>query len=221
MGMAATTLEEAPDFDTWLSFKLKSLDTDDDVFGSYIKGILEGEESQDEKIEAIEGILGEIASSDSETQKDVCKEILDKWESFLSAGSKAESVDTSISVDAQIAKIMEQQALCVVPTRKSSEESKKLKQSILTLYATVSDEEEEDDNDYETGGYDSGDDSGLMKNTNAEKVMEVEKMKKDALRVESQKKKEKDREDREMQKQSQQDRKEKEKKRTMKGEKRR
>ena len=60
--MAATTLEEAPDFDTWLSFKLKSLDTDDDVFGSYIKGILEGEESQDEKIEAIEGILGEIAS---------------------------------------------------------------------------------------------------------------------------------------------------------------
>jgi len=85
----------------------------------------------------------------------------------------------------------------------------------------VSDEEEEDDNDYETGGYDSGDDSRLMKNTNAEKVMEVEKMKKDALRVESQKKKEKDREDREKQKQSQQDRKEKEKKRTMKGEKRR
>merc|ERR1712071_240534 len=219
--MAATTLEEAPDFDTWLSFKLKSLDTDDDVFGSYIKGILEGEESQDEKIEAIEGILGEIASSDSETQKDVCKEILDKWESFLSAGPKAETVDTSISVDAQIAKIMEQQALSVVPTRKTSEESKKLKQSILTLYATVSDEEEEDDNDYETGGYDSGDDSRLMKNTNAEKVMEVEKMKKDALRVESQKKKEKDREDREKQKQSQQDRKEKEKKRTMKGEKRR
>merc|ERR1712071_299581 len=216
--MAATTLEEAPDFDTWLSFKLKSLDTDDDVFGSYIKGILEGEESQDEKIEAIEGILGEIASSDSETQKDVCKEILDKWESFLSAGSKAESVDTSISVDAQIAKIMEQQALCVVPTRKTSEESKKLKQSILTLYATVSDEED-DDNDYEA--YDSGDDRGLMKNTNAEEVRKVEQMKKDVLRAESHKKKEKDREDREKQKQSQVDRKEKEKKRTMKGEKRR
>merc|ERR1712071_67259 len=199
--MAATTLEEAPDFDTWLSFKLKSLDTDDDVFGSYIKGILEGEESQDKKIEAIEGILGEIASSDSETQKDVCKEILDKWESFLSAGSKAESVDTSISVDAQIAKIMEQQALSVVPTRKTSEESKKLKQSILTLYATVSDEEEDDDNDYEA--YDSGDDRGLMKNTNAEEVRKVEQMKKDVLRAESHKKKEKDREDREKQKQSQ------------------
>lgn len=59
--MAASTLEEAADFDTWLSLKLKSLDTDETVFGSYIKGILEGEESHDEKIEAIEGILGEIA----------------------------------------------------------------------------------------------------------------------------------------------------------------
>jgi len=217
--MAVSTLPEAPDFDTWLTFKLKSLDTDETVFGSYIKGILEGEESQDEKIEAIEGLLAEIAPSDDATQKDVCKEILDKWESFVSAASEVKS-EASVSVDLQIARIMEQQALCVVPTRKSSEESKKLKQSILTLYATVSDEEEEDDNDYETGGYDSGDDSRLMKNTNAEKVMEVEKMKKDALRVESQKKKEKDREDREKQKQSQQDRKEKEKKRTMKGEKR-
>merc|ERR1712127_275155 len=202
--MAVSTLPEAPDFDTWLTFKLKSLGTDETVFGSYIKGILEGEESQDEKIEAIEGLLAEIASSDSETQKDVCKEILDKWESFLSAGSKAESVDTSISVDAQIAKIMEQQALCVVPTRKTSEESKKLKQSILTLYATVSDEEEDDDNDYEA--YDSGDDRGLMKNTNAEEVRKVEQMKKDVLRAESHKKKEKDREDREKQKQSQVDR---------------
>lgn len=84
----------------------------------------------------------------------------------------------------------------------------------------MSDGEEDDDNDYE--GYDSGDDRGLMqKNTNAEEVMKIEKMKKDALRAESHKKKEKDREDREKQKQLQADRKEKEKKRTMKGEKRR
>merc|ERR1712071_218555 len=135
--MAVSTLPEAPDFDTWLTFKLKSLDTDETVFGSYIKGILEGEESQDEKIEAIEGLLAEIAPSDDATQKDVCKEILDKWESFVSAASEVKS-EASVSVDLQIARIMEQQALCVVPTRKSSEESKKLKQSILTLYATVS-----------------------------------------------------------------------------------
>ena len=48
-------------FDSWLSVKLKALNTDESVFGFYIKGILEGEESQDEKIEALEGILAEIS----------------------------------------------------------------------------------------------------------------------------------------------------------------
>lgn len=48
-------------FDSWLGVKLKSLGTDENVFGDYIKGILEGEESQDEKIEALEGILAEIS----------------------------------------------------------------------------------------------------------------------------------------------------------------
>lgn len=55
--MAAST----EDFDKWLSVKLKSLNTDESIFGDYIKGILEGEESQDEKIEALEGILVEIS----------------------------------------------------------------------------------------------------------------------------------------------------------------
>ena len=55
--MAAST-----DFDKWLSVKLKSLNTDESIFGDYIKGILEGEESEDEKIEALEGILVEISS---------------------------------------------------------------------------------------------------------------------------------------------------------------
>ncbi len=56
--MAASTVL---DFDKWLSVKLKSLNTDESIFGDYIKGILEGEESQDEKIEALEGILVEIS----------------------------------------------------------------------------------------------------------------------------------------------------------------
>lgn len=64
--------------------------------------------------------------------------MLDKWEAYLTAGAEVKTGDSSISVDAQIAKLMEQQSLCVVPTRKPSEETKKLKQSILTMYATVS-----------------------------------------------------------------------------------
>ena len=47
-------------FDSWLSEKLQALNTDEGVFGSYIKGILEGDESEDEKTEALEGILSGI-----------------------------------------------------------------------------------------------------------------------------------------------------------------
>lgn len=47
-------------FNKWLTNKLKSLDTDESVFGTYILGILEGDESKDEKREALEGILSAI-----------------------------------------------------------------------------------------------------------------------------------------------------------------
>jgi hypothetical protein len=47
-------------FDSWLDTKLRELKTDEGVFGSYIKGILEGDETEDEKTEALEGILAGI-----------------------------------------------------------------------------------------------------------------------------------------------------------------
>ena len=47
-------------FLTWLNAKLKELNTDESVFGSYILGILDGDESEEEKREALEGILSEI-----------------------------------------------------------------------------------------------------------------------------------------------------------------
>nr|CAG4648974.1 EOG090X0H15 [Polyphemus pediculus] len=206
--------------DSWLSVKLKSLDTDENVFGAYIRGILEGEETEDEKMEALEGILSEVSPTGTMSQNDICKEILEKWEKFMIAAKEEESQET-VSVDIQIARIMEQQALCVVPSRKPTEEAKKLKQSILTLYAQVSDEEEDGDVNEGAGGADPGEDKMLGRNTNAEDVMKAERLKKEVLRQETQKKKEKDKEDREKQKQQALDRKEKEKKRTQKGEKKR
>lgn len=47
-------------FDAWLTKKLQALNTDEGVFGSYIKGILEGDETDVEKSEALEGILAGI-----------------------------------------------------------------------------------------------------------------------------------------------------------------
>lgn len=51
------------EFKKWLNQKLRELDTDESVFGSYIMGILEGEETSDEKREALEGILSAIIVS--------------------------------------------------------------------------------------------------------------------------------------------------------------
>lgn len=54
----------ASSFDAWLSEKLQALNTDESVFATYIKGILEGDESEDEKTEALESILAGVTVSD-------------------------------------------------------------------------------------------------------------------------------------------------------------
>lgn len=48
------------EFSVWLGKKLTELNTDESVFGSYIQGILDEDESSEEKIEALQGILSEI-----------------------------------------------------------------------------------------------------------------------------------------------------------------
>lgn len=50
-------------FNAWLNGKLRDFNTDEGVFGSYIMGILEGDETNEEKTEALEGILSEILVS--------------------------------------------------------------------------------------------------------------------------------------------------------------
>lgn len=47
----------------WLNNKLRELKTDENVYGSYIIGILDGEESIEEKKEALEEILSQIIVS--------------------------------------------------------------------------------------------------------------------------------------------------------------
>jgi hypothetical protein len=53
----ATAME---DFSSWLSRTLEELNTDESVFGSYIQGILDSDETPEEKFEALQGILSEI-----------------------------------------------------------------------------------------------------------------------------------------------------------------
>lgn len=51
------------EFTIWLGKKLQALNTDEGVFGSYITGILDGDETLEEKAEALEDILSEILVS--------------------------------------------------------------------------------------------------------------------------------------------------------------
>lgn len=51
------------DFPEWLNEKLQELNTDETVFGSYIQGILDSDESVEEKTEALQGILLEFVEN--------------------------------------------------------------------------------------------------------------------------------------------------------------
>lgn len=56
-------MTEKSSFSKWLKQKMLELNTDENIFGSYIMGILEGDETLEEKREALEGILSEIIVS--------------------------------------------------------------------------------------------------------------------------------------------------------------
>lgn len=51
------------EFETWLRETLVKLNTDDEIFSSYIKGILDTEDSSEEKLEALQSIMSEITVS--------------------------------------------------------------------------------------------------------------------------------------------------------------
>lgn len=58
---------QSTEFDDWLGKKLTELNTDVDVFRTYIAGILDGEESPEEKASALEDVLSQIIVSSRKT----------------------------------------------------------------------------------------------------------------------------------------------------------
>ncbi|XP_060516511.1 coiled-coil domain-containing protein 43 [Cylas formicarius] len=197
------------DFKSWLVVKLRELNTDETVFGSYIEGILDCDETSEEKSEALRGILAEIVENGVEIGQ-ICEEILIKWQSL-----KAEAPPPPISnvnIDEKLAKLMERE----LPTAKQkqyTEEEKKIREAILSQYGQMTDSEDEE----QVEG--TSKESDLEKNVNAQLVADAEKLKREQARADCQKKKEKDKEDREKQKNLKEEKKEKRK--TQKGERRR
>ncbi|XP_076298204.1 coiled-coil domain-containing protein 43 [Lasioglossum baleicum] len=201
-------------FDSWLSKKLQALNTDEGVFGSYIKGILEGDETEDEKTEALEGILAAITGDNISGH---VTEILSAWTKWLPVEDIAASKGPVEDVDVRLAKMLESQSLPTTTQRSYTEEERRIREAILAQYSQMSDEEHSDGDGEEDGA--SGGDCGIEKNTNAAAIVQQEKEKREKAKLESLKKKEKDKEDREKQKQLKEEKKEKRK--TQKGERRR
>ncbi|XP_076634648.1 coiled-coil domain-containing protein 43 [Colletes latitarsis] len=201
-------------FDSWLSTKLQALNTDEGVFGSYIKGVLEGDESEDEKTEALEGILAGI--TDDNISKHV-SEILSAWAKWLPIEENATSKEPVEDVDVRLARMLESQSLPTTTQRSYTEEERRIREAILAQYSQTV-EEDHSEGDGEEEGISKGD-CGIEKNTNAATIVQQEREKREKAKLESQKKKEKDKEDREKQKQLKEEKKEKRK--TQKGERRR
>ncbi|KAH8392387.1 hypothetical protein KR215_007123, partial [Drosophila sulfurigaster] len=205
------------EFETWLNTQLRLLNTDESVFGAYIIGILEGEEeSQEEKIEALEGILSETGSANIE---ELVASILQKWLQSHPSADEPPKKGLDIDVNAQLAKLLEQQKLQpAAKEREYTDEERRIKQQILAQYSqTAVSEEEDDDSDGE--GIEPSGSGGIMANTNKADVANLAKEKREQARLESAAKKQKDKEDREKQKQLREEKKEKRK--TVKGERRR
>ncbi|XP_023269495.1 coiled-coil domain-containing protein 43 [Seriola lalandi dorsalis] len=209
---------DAGEFERWLNDRLDALEVDREVYGAYILGVLQEEESDEEREDTLQGILS--AFLDEDTVEDVCKQIIKQWTECCSRSAARRDADDA-EVQA-IASMIEKQAQIVVKQKEVSEESKKRKEALLAQYANITDEEDEAEEEEPTSGNIlPGNDKSLFKNTNVEEVLNRQKQKRDQAREDAQKKKETDKMQREKDKLAKQDRKEKEKKRTQKGERKR
>ncbi|XP_034396025.1 coiled-coil domain-containing protein 43 [Cyclopterus lumpus] len=217
----AAPVTDAGEFESWLNDRLDSLEVDLEVYGAYILGVLQEEESDEEKEDALQGILS--AFLDEESVEDVCKQIIKQWTDWRNrSAAKSDAGDAEVQA---IANMIEKQAQIVVKHKEVSEESKKRKEgkeALLAQYANITDDEHEAEEEETTSGnnFPAGEKS-LFKNTNVEEVLSRQKQKRDQARDDAQKKKEGDKMQREKDKLTKQDRKEKEKKRTQKGERKR
>ncbi|KAK7940585.1 hypothetical protein WMY93_003911 [Mugilogobius chulae] len=236
------------EFESWLNERLDSLEVDREVYGAYILGVLQEEENDEEKEDALQGIMSAFLEED--TVEDICKQIIKQWTDFCSKNSAKRDGDVEVQA---IASLIEKQAQIVVKQKEVSEETKKRKEALLAQYANVTDEEEYpllqmcgdvkitfsfcfmscivfvsltkategEEEEAASANPIPGNDKSLFRNTNVEEVLNRQKQKRDQAREDAHKKKETDKMQREKDKLAKQDRKEKEKKRTQKGERKR
>ncbi|XP_015120507.1 coiled-coil domain-containing protein 43 [Diachasma alloeum] len=203
-------------FSSWLTDKLKSLNTDEVVYGNYIRAILDGNETEDEKSEALEGVIAGITE---ENISEHVASILVAYKKLFPKETVAEALEPAEEVEVRLARLMESQSLPTTTQRSYTAEELRIREAILSQYSQMSDGEEEEGDGDEDGVACAKPECGIEKNTNAANILQQQREMRERAKLDSQKKKEKDKEDREKQKQMKEEKKEKRK--TTKGERRR
>ncbi|KAK0075621.1 hypothetical protein PV325_006630 [Microctonus aethiopoides] len=201
-------------FDSWLSKKLQALNTDESIFSSYIKGILEGDETEDEKSEILMSTLSSITEVNISEN---VSEILDAWAKQHPSDEIITLAGPSEDVDVRLARMLESQNLPTIAHRNYTDDERRIRETILAQYSQMSVDEKSDVEDEATIDIEAT--CGIERNTNVALILQQQKEKRERAKLESQKKKEKDKEDREKQKHLKEEKKEKRK--SQKGERRR
>ncbi|KAI7803142.1 coiled-coil domain-containing protein 43 [Triplophysa rosa] len=127
----------AGEFENWLNDRLDSLEVDREVYGAYILGVLQEEENDDEKKDALQGILSAFLEED--TLEEVCQQILQQWTEYSRSTMRSNQTEDEVQA---IASLIEKQAQIVVKQKEVSEKAKKGKEALLAQYANITDEEE-------------------------------------------------------------------------------
>jgi len=193
------------EFESWLTDKLTTLGTDASVFSPYIVGILEGDETFEEKEEGIDSILSDIVT-DTALLKPLKEEIHTHWNKFNNnlAAEEVNKKKDKVELDlcAQMHRIMEEKNSHFSSSKKEqTEEEKKLKAAILASYAEVEDSDEDDGDDR--------DNEEIAAANNAQAVAKEQAEWRESQKQAAMAKKDKDKSDREKQKQTAEDRKKK------------
>lgn len=147
-------------------------------------------------------------------------DILQQWDKCRP--KQAVEVKEVEDVDAKLAKLMENKHIKTTVQRQYTPDELRIREHILSQYATVEIEDGYDDEEEGGAGPSTSgqpQDPLLVKNTNAQDVAQLAKDRREQARLDSKAKKDKDKEDREKQKQLREEKKEKRK--TVKGERRR
>ncbi|KAJ7323411.1 Coiled-coil domain-containing protein 43 [Desmophyllum pertusum] len=193
-------------FEDWLSCRMRQLGLDEDVFGSYVTGVLDSEDTDEDRKDALIDILEGMTEYPLD---DLCNEVIERWKtSRAEVLQKKELVKEQKAAEKQnkLAEIMEKQAATMSTTKPQDKSDSEIKKLLV-----AHDEEPAASADKEPG---------MFKNVNAQAVSDREKDKRDKMKDDNDQKKQQIKEAKEKQKQKADDRKEKEKKRTQKGERR-